>query len=434
MRLTQRATDRASTRTGLSRLPTWLVSNPAVAFRLVLLELTGVVWWRAYDSWHSVYLWASGSAPTGYDLRYFWLAERAFIAHHSPYTIPGYGAAPYPPSVMILLLPLAGFRNFANATHYGLYAVLFAMIATVVISAKIIGRRAWGLTAAVGVVLLARAQPAQDEMILENMSALMGLGLAATLLLASRGRWNLAATALGVTFAIKPLLIPVVLIFVFARQWRALLVVIGIPLVLNAVAFAVVPDVGAFWHVVSPMVNMRFTADELNASIASVGVLLGMSSALIWGLRIAAGLLTLFATWGSWRWSRDPAIRLVNTTGTLLIGLYLCGSLTEDHYMLTLIPLIVATTTFRSPMRWPLAWIGVCWLMGHYMIPASTLGLSWLPALTTNRCFGLAVVLVALAAGMPVERQLARRRRRTGPGPLARLVPSWITPPTQSSA
>jgi arabinofuranan 3-O-arabinosyltransferase len=319
------------------------------------------------------------------------------------------------------MLPLAAF-GFATATHYALFAVLAAMIGTVILSVKVIGRRAWGITAAVGVILLRHAQPAGDEMILENLSALMGLGLAVTLLFAARGRWKVAGAVLGLTLAIKPLLLPVVLIFVLARKWRALMIVIGIPLILNAIAFAIVPDVSAFWHVLPTMMSMRFTADELNASIASVGVLLGMPTAAIWILRIAAGLLTLIVAWWAWRWSRDPAIRLVNTTGALLVGLYLCGSLTEDHYMLTLIPLAVATSSARSPMRWPVAWIGVAWLMGNFMIPASTLGLSWLPALTTNRCFGLGVVLLALAAGMPIERWLADREQRGETGPLARLM------------
>ena len=59
-------------------------------------------------------------------------------------------------------------------------------------------------------------------MVLENLSALMAFGLAAVLLLASRGRWNEAGAVLGLSIAIKPLLIVVVVVFLLARKWRAL--------------------------------------------------------------------------------------------------------------------------------------------------------------------------------------------------------------------
>ncbi|WP_281179093.1 glycosyltransferase 87 family protein [Streptomyces griseorubens] len=62
---------------------------------------------------------------------------------------------------------------------------------------------------------------------LGNWTVTAVLALPLCLLLASRGRWVAAGAVIGVAVALKPLLAPMALLFLFARRWGALALVRG---------------------------------------------------------------------------------------------------------------------------------------------------------------------------------------------------------------
>ncbi len=378
--------------------------------RAGLVVLAAWMWWRAVEHWRSLYGFALRQRPLGFDVRPIWLAEHAWLAGRSPYHVFNFV---YPPSHLIVMLPLAAFSE-KTVEHYADVAVVIALAAAVMMSAKLIGRRYWGLTAAIGFFVLSAAQPVHDEMILENVSVLIATGLCATLLLASKDHWNWAAGALGLTLAVKPILAPVVLLFVFARRWRALSISVGIPFVLNLVALPTIRGLGRIWSILPLLFDRTRTFDAYNASLFSVGALTGLPSLATTVVRVAAALVALLAAWWGWRFSYDDASRLVNTSAALLIGLYLAGPLTEDHYMLTLIPLAIAASAWRSPASLPIAWLGLAWLMNApsiwgistHLVSGSTFGITEQKALMVDRCLGLALVLLTLLAGIRTQRAL----------------------------
>jgi arabinofuranan 3-O-arabinosyltransferase len=378
--------------------------------RAGLAALAMWIWWRALEHWRSLYGFALRQRPLGFDIKPVWLAEHAWLSGRSPYHVFNFL---YPPSHLMVMLPLAAFSE-KTVEHYADVAVVIALAAAVMMSAKLIGRRYWGLTAAIGFFVISVAQPVHDEMILENVSVLIATGLCATLLLASKDHWNWAAGALGITLAVKPILAPVVLLFVFARRWKALYIAIGIPFVLNLAALPTIRGLGRIWSILPLLFDRTGTFDAYNASLFSVGALTGLPSLATTVVRVAAAILALLAAWWGWRFSYDDASRLVNTSAALLIGLYLAGPLTEDHYMLTLIPLAIAASTWRSPASLPTAWLGLAWLMNAtniwgistHLVSGSTLGITEQKALMVDRCLGLALVLLTLLAGIRAQRAL----------------------------
>ena len=90
----------------------------------------------------------------------------------------------------------------------------------------------------------------------------------------------------------------------------------------------------------------------------------------------------LVAAWWSWHRLDDFVLRVVTTTSLLLIGTYLAGTLSESHFMLTLVPLAMTVVLRRIPDAMVAAWLGVLLFMG--LTPPGSVLVS-MPAPTSPR-------------------------------------------------
>ena len=85
----------------------------------------------------------------------------------------------------------------------------------------------------------------------------------------------IAGIAIGLTIAVKPVLLPVLLLALFkSRMWRALIPAIGIPAVLNAVGWKMIVDTDNFMDHTFPY--LRETRDYYNSSIPGMGSYYGL--------------------------------------------------------------------------------------------------------------------------------------------------------------
>jgi arabinofuranan 3-O-arabinosyltransferase len=347
----------------------------------------------------------------GWDLVTSWRAEQAFVHGSQPYSLADthHRLFLYPPSSLILMRPIALFSLHGVAV-WGLVATAAMTWAAVMISAAALGRRWWGLTAAIVVFALRFAQPVVAELGLENVTVLCTLALAAFFLFAKKDQWVWAAVAIGVTLSIKPLLLPVLVIFVLVRQWRGLAVAVAIPAVLNVVAFAVVTDPSAVFAKLPSLLNRSGTGVQLNSAWVDVLRSFGVPDYATILIRLATVAIVLVAAWWSWQRLDDFVLRVVTTTSLLLIGTYLAGTLSENHFMLTLVPLAMTVILPRSPMRSVAAWLGVLLFMG-LTPPGSVLGLDAGANLSAWRAFGM--ILVVLSVLVTLGRRRSSRSPRT---------------------
>jgi arabinofuranan 3-O-arabinosyltransferase len=309
----------------------------------------------------------------------------------------------------------------------GLVATAAMAWAMVMLSSAALGRRWWGLTSAVVVFALGWAQPMVAELSLENVTVMCALALAGFYLLASRGRFVAAGAVIGLSLSIKPLLLPVVVVFVLARKARALCLAIAVPAVLNAIAFAVVKNPNQVWSKLPSLLDRSGIGVELNS--AWVGVAHGLPGLATLIIRLATVALAVAGAWWSWQHVYEPAIRLITTTSVLLIGTFLAGTLSENHFMLTLVPLAMTVIVPGAPIRRFAGGIGVLWVMG-VTPPGSLLGLDSEANLSAFAAFGMALVLVTIVVVLGRRRAAAARagptipagtgRRSTLDGTLAR--------------
>ncbi|MEV5608206.1 glycosyltransferase 87 family protein [Streptomyces sp. NPDC052225] len=194
---------------------------------------------------------------------------------------------------------------------------------------------------------------------LGNWTVTAALALPCALLCAVRGRWLAAGAVVGAALALKPLLAPVALLFVFARQWRGLAALVLVPAAASAAAALAMPDPAGFFTRTLPFLLrgddgfVRLYEASPGAVLARLGVPAGAATALA-----AAGAAA--GVWCAWRrWGRGDAgpQRVCETAVLLMLSAFLVSRPSYDHYLLVAVPLLLAGALERgAAARDPWLW------------------------------------------------------------------------------
>jgi arabinofuranan 3-O-arabinosyltransferase len=286
-----------------------------------------------------------------------------------------------------------------------------------------IGRRWWGLTSALTLFLLHYTEAMRGELSLENVTILGTFAVTLCCLFAVRGHWLAAGVVVGLSLAFKPLLLVVLLLFVIAREWKALAAAVGIPAVLNGVAFLLVANPGQVWSKLPAVLNRVGPGVALNSAWVDVVRVFGWPDAASVLLRLVTVVLVLLAAWLAWTRVGDDAVRIITTTTMLLIGSYLAGTLSEYHFMLTLVPFAMTIVVARSPMRTVTAVVGIVWCMGVLVLPASWLGIAHDANHSAFRAFGMSLLLLSVIGVLARRRPVRETTASKGEGPAREEAP-----------
>jgi arabinofuranan 3-O-arabinosyltransferase len=242
---------------------------------------------------------------------------------------------------------------------------------------------------------------------LGNWTALCAAALPLALLLARRGRWKAAGALVGVAIACKPMLVPVVLLFLAARRWRAAALAVLVPAALSLLGGLLMPDPALFFTKTLPFLLRGQDSFALAWDASPVAVLprLGVpqpTALALAGAGAAAGL------WCAWRrWNRpEPGTgagpgagcaavegaRLAETAAMVMLAAFLVSRPSFDHYLLVVLPLLLASAaTGGSAARDPWFWVAAA---------PQAAGLPWpYPAVRTRAfldCFTLCVLAATL--------------------------------------
>jgi arabinofuranan 3-O-arabinosyltransferase len=173
----------------------------------------------------------------------------------------------------------------------------------------------------------------------------------------SRQWW--AGIAVGLTVVVKPALLPLLLLPLLNRQWRAVLAAIVVPVAFNLAAWPLV--VHPLDFVTRTLPYMLGVRDYFNSSIEGNGVYFGLPTWLILFLRILFTLLAIGSLWLLYRYyrTRDPLFWFTTSSGVLLLWSWLVLSLAQGYYSMMLFPFLMTVLLPNSVIRnWP-AWLGV---------------------------------------------------------------------------
>ncbi|MFF1273763.1 glycosyltransferase family 87 protein [Streptomyces marokkonensis] len=197
---------------------------------------------------------------------------------------------------------------------------------------------------------------------LGNWTVTAVLALPLCLLLVSRGRWVAAGAVIGVAVALKPLLAPMALLFLFARRWGALALVVLVPAVASVVAALFLPDPTGFLTRTLPFL---LSGDDAfvrlyEASPAAVLPRLGVPRApatLLALLMAAAGVVCAYVRW---RGPGPVPLRLAETSAGLMLSAFLVSRPSYNHYLLVVLPLLLAGLPYAGAVaRRPWFWLAL---------------------------------------------------------------------------
>ncbi|MFE9255047.1 glycosyltransferase 87 family protein [Streptomyces sp. NPDC006879] len=214
-------------------------------------------------------------------------------------------------------------------------------------------------------LLVVGYSPVSNLVLLSNWTALSVAALPLALLLAFRGRWLAAGLTVGVAIAAKPMLVPVVLLFVLARKWRALAVVVLVPVCAALLGGLLVPRPLLFFTKTLPFLLGGQDSFALVWDASPVAVLprLGVPEPLALGVALVGALGGLGAALLRWRAPQQAgsggvdALCLVETSCATMLAAFLVSRPSFDHYLLLVLPLLLASgvregSAPRSPWFW----------------------------------------------------------------------------------
>lgn len=252
---------------------------------------------------------------------------------------------------------------------------------------------------------------------LGNWTVTAALALPVALLLMSRGRWTAAGAVLGTAVALKPLLLPVALLFVFARRPRGLVAMAGVAAALSGGAALLMPDPGGFFTATLPFL---LAGDDAfvrlyEASVPALLTRLGVPGAVAGAVGFAVAGCGVWCAYRRWRGEgqegeRGRGLRLAETGGLLMLSAFLVSRPSYDHYLLVVLPLLLAGAAVPgAAARGVWFWVALVPQVPGFVWPYLEV--------PTRRAFKDAATLCGLAASVgaaAVRRGGRARRRRSG--------------------
>ncbi|MFF5445987.1 glycosyltransferase family 87 protein [Streptomyces sp. NPDC012888] len=247
-------------------------------------------------------------------------------------------------------------------------------------------------------------KPYVNLVLIGNWTAVSAAALPAALLLAHRRRWAAAGVVVGLAIAAKPMLVPVGLLFLLARQWRGLAAAVLVPAAMSLVGALLMPSPSLFFTKTLPFLLQGQDAYALPWDASPIAVLPRLSVPAPVAVAVA-GALAAAGLWAARRrWLRpddgDGALRLVETACMVMLAAFLVSRPSFDHYLLVVLPLLLASLVRpASASRSPWFWAAV--------VP-QVIGMPWNWFFVSERrafkdCFTLCVLAVTLMRGCAVR-------------------------------
>jgi arabinofuranan 3-O-arabinosyltransferase len=329
----------------------------------------------------------------------------------------------YPPSATLLLSPF-GLVSYSTAQT----AMLAINVATITVAGLLLVRELAGRIRLPNVALLLVGIGGLDAVASTwangNINGVLVLLEVLAIRWLLRGRAMPAALALGVSLALKPVLLPLLLLFVTRRQWRALVTALAVPLLLNVAGVMIVSDAHRYITVVLPYL-MQGAQLPFNDSLVGLGYRFGLPAGVVLALRIAVAVcaVVLYARCAFRPTQLDARGRLFAEVAIGLSAIFLVSPISETYYTLFLLPAVAWLATTRRRPVWVLAVLTVACF--------STLRLTGVPndvhrsvsVLALRPTFGWVALLLLFAGASFARRRNRPERPPAQPPPRSSQVP-----------
>jgi arabinofuranan 3-O-arabinosyltransferase len=326
----------------------------------------GVVLWLVVAGIATRRFGASGGA----DLAPIYDAGRD-VLHHRP--IYAGGNFVYPPFMALAISPLSALRWASALRIWGIAQVLVPVAACGSLAAFTLSRCQWLVGSALLSIVLLKADVFANSLFLYNPTVLFALPAVLIAGFWSRGRWTIGAVVLGVSVALKPVLILLFLIPLVLRLWRPTAVGAVVAGALTLIGLVAGNDLRGFLRLPGQIADGTSLHGALlnhNVNLASVAQVHPRLALIADLARILVVVAFAAMVWAASRKPLSPTDMFVLAGGLALV-LPLAGSLDEIHYSLLALPALPFLVMHRGhPVGRALGAIGILVLV----VPLSNLG------------------------------------------------------------
>lgn len=260
------------------------------------------------------------------------------VLHGQPLyaTVPAFW---YPPFGAVFFAPWAFLSEPQAASIYAWVQVCLTTAAAALVGAHLFPRHR-ALASGLGAAVLLNTAVYTETLFIGNPSLLMLVPLVVVVVLWVRGRWLVGAVVLGISLAVKPLLLLLLVLPLLRRQFTAFAAAC---LVAGAATLLALPFVHDWAGLTDLPVRLATARDQRGpfqvyaVALSNVG---SLHPGWVWPLGalrvvLAVGVLTLLVR------SRGWPMTFSNTTvlaGALALCLPVVGPLSEAHYCVMALP------------------------------------------------------------------------------------------------
>ena len=364
---------------------------------------------------HRLFVLARAGSVTD-DFTTVWSAARRFVervpvynevySHVNPHYL-------YNPGATLLLAPLGFIPDIDVARPLFIAVNAACIIAALAWLTKLAGRPLAGPTFPVAVALAFSTEAVTNTLVFSNINGILLLALVAFIALLLSRRDIAAGVVLGLAILVKPMFAPLLALPMLQLRWRPALGAIGVPVVMNLIAWPLTPGARDYLDVVVPY--LKVTRDYANSSLSGFAVYFGMPGwahamlFLLFAAAVAGAVFGLIRV----RHSQE-LLYLAVGSGVLLAGVCLLSSLGQAYYSMMLFPALFTVFHPDSPLRsWP-AWLGAALCLSPLSWSSSLHPLtgSWLNTFLPTA--GWAVFIIACATWVLFRQTLLAPKERIG--------------------
>jgi arabinofuranan 3-O-arabinosyltransferase len=383
------------------------VSNPEPGPSVPLRPAPRSVLLVAYVVFALVPLWAARRADSGEDNFIVVRAARHLLDGATPYADKRFV---YPPSSILFALAEAPLPD-GVLRHLSPFVCAALLLAAWWAALRLFGvpLRSWLAVLPVGGAAL--FAPFVNLVMLGSWTAPVAALGSVALLLMGRDRWLLAGLVIGLSIAVKPMLVPLGLVFLLARRWGGFALAAGVPAALAGAMLLLIPDPGRFFTTTVPFLlgGQDDYARPFDISLGAILPRAGLDGPVVLAARVLVAAAALAFAGLRWRAAGRADRRLVETSSIVMLGTFLVSSPGFDHYVLLVLPGLLAGAALPgSPTRTVWFWLALVPQTGAVRIQE----LDTLHRRALKDWFMVAVLLAGLIAEVVAARRQGFREGR----------------------
>ena len=356
----------------------------------------------AYVDWRTI------RSPDAFgDLGVYLAAARDYLHGVDPYSQRHLGFTDfiYPPSSLPMLAPL-GLLSIRTAEVVFMVATTLAAVAAVPVALAAAGLnwRSW-LTPAV-ILVVSILEPVRNAIWIGQVNTVVLLLEVLALLAACRNRWSWSGAILGISFALKPVLLPLIILPLLLRRSRAVAVCVVVMAGLLLVGAATTTHWYRYFTVALPEQNLRVDAFwSLNGSLASLVRYLHIPELPVTILRVLVAAVAGWLIWIRLRTGERTPVTTIEVAILIVTTTLLCAPVTYTPYaQFVIVPALPLLVTPASVLRSWVAWVGI------YCVGSPDIRLlEHVSPVAANLRWTLGLMLILSAFLLPVLKQFRIR-------------------------